>query len=62
MTFFRGELVVKLIRNGITHACGKPLNDASFEELMDEWSRFVLRNRSRIEHRRYQHDPNGTQS
>jgi|GEM_PF-867206 len=51
MTFLRTELMLKLIRNGITQACGKPLADASFDELKDEWGRFMLKNSTRVNHR-----------
>lgn len=46
MDRFQTELMLKLVRNGITQACGKPLKEASFDELKDEWGRFELKKRS----------------
>lgn len=45
MNRFQAELMLKLVRNGITQACGKPLKQASFDELKDEWGRFQLKNK-----------------
>ena len=45
MNRFQTELMLKLVRNGMTQACGKPLKEASFEELKDEWGRYELKNK-----------------
>ncbi|MGD8191082.1 hypothetical protein ACQCN2_13975 [Brevibacillus ginsengisoli] len=45
MNRFQTELILRLVRNGITQACGKPLIDASMDELKDEWGRFELKNK-----------------
>ncbi|MDT3416148.1 hypothetical protein QO009_002016 [Brevibacillus aydinogluensis] len=42
MKLLREVLVSKLLRQGLTEACGKPVEEASIDELMDEWRRFEL--------------------
>jgi len=43
MRLLREVLMSKLLRHGITEACGKPVEEASIDELMDEWHRFEVR-------------------
>jgi len=40
MRLLQEVLMSKLLRHGITEACGKPLEKASIDELMDEWHRY----------------------
>ncbi|MFY0544259.1 hypothetical protein [Brevibacillus sp. H7] len=56
MSHVKNELMVKLIRNGVTQACGKPLKEATLDELKDEWGRFTLQNISRNHYRREPHN------
>jgi len=51
MHAIKAELMLKLIRHGITLACGKPLKEATLDELRDEWGRFTLQSGSRKQER-----------
>jgi hypothetical protein len=51
MTFLKTELMDRLMRNGVTQACGKPLQDATYAELQDEWGRFMLQHKTSVKHR-----------
>jgi len=47
MKLLREVLFANLIKHGITEACGKPVEEASIEELQDEWYRFELNRNSK---------------
>ncbi|WP_161785230.1 hypothetical protein [Brevibacillus borstelensis] len=47
MKLLREVLITNLIKHGITEACGKPVEEASLEELHDEWARYELKRNSR---------------
>ncbi|WP_301170413.1 hypothetical protein [Brevibacillus nitrificans] len=47
MRLLREVLLSKLLRLGITEACGKPVEEASLAELQDEWARFELKRNER---------------
>lgn len=42
MKLLREVLLANLIKHGITEACVKPVEEASLDELQDEWHRFEL--------------------
>jgi hypothetical protein len=52
MTYLKEELIGKLIRSGVVQACGKPLKEATIDELKDEWGRYYLQDHAR--RKRYQ--------
>jgi hypothetical protein len=47
VTHLKEELIGKLSRKGFKHACGKPLAEATFDELIDEWGRYFLLDHAR---------------
>ncbi|MGO0058616.1 hypothetical protein ACTID9_00875 [Brevibacillus fluminis] len=47
MKLLKAVLVDKLLRRGITVACGKPVEEASIEELQDEWARYEMQRNPR---------------
>jgi hypothetical protein len=42
VTHWKAELIGKLSRSGFKQACGKLLEEATLDELKDEWGRYSL--------------------
>lgn len=45
MQLIRQVLLSNLIKYGFTKACGKPIKEATIEELQDEWHRYEVQHK-----------------